>query len=323
MESEKFCLKWNDFESNISTAFKELREDKDFFDVTLACDDIEQIQAHKVILAACSPFFRAILKRHRHDRPLLYLKGVKYTDLVAVINFMYHGEVNVAQEELNTFLSVAEELKVKGLTQSKQTASNDNKQHVSKTIHEKQTHESPQKKFKPNTTSANLKRSTHDDDVEEVLHIKSEPVILPNDCLDDPMAAAGSAQDTAVVENSENSHSAIYGEFGEFCDYDETGEGYDNSVGTLQTNIGGNKDLNTLLDSMIERYHDGTTAKYLCQSCGKIIASKKDMRRHVEIHLDLSHPCGICKKVLKTRSSLAAHYSIYHKNEVISPWSMI
>ena len=117
MGSEKFCLRWNDFETNISTAFRELREDKDFFDVTLACDD-QQIQAHKVILSACSPFFRSVLKRNPHAHPLLYLRGVKYTDLLAVLNFMYHGEVNVAQEELNSFLAVAEELKVKGLTQS-------------------------------------------------------------------------------------------------------------------------------------------------------------------------------------------------------------
>ena len=117
MSSEKFCLRWNDFESNISVAFRELREDKDFFDVTLACDD-QQMQAHKVILSACSPFFRSVLKKNPHAHPLLYLKGVKYVDLVAVLNFMYHGEVNVAQEELNSFLAVAEELKVKGLTQN-------------------------------------------------------------------------------------------------------------------------------------------------------------------------------------------------------------
>ena len=116
MASEKFCLRWNDFESNISTAFRELRDDKDFFDVTLACDD-EQIQAHKVILSACSPFFKAVLRRNPHAHPLLYLKGVKYHDLQSVLQFMYHGEVNVAQEELNSFLAVAEELRVKGLTQ--------------------------------------------------------------------------------------------------------------------------------------------------------------------------------------------------------------
>jgi len=122
MASEKFCLRWNDFESNISGAFRELREDKDFFDVTLACDD-EQLQAHKVILSACSPFFRTVLRRNRHEHPLLYLKGVKYADLVSVLNFMYHGEVNVAQEELNSFLAVAEDLKVKGLTQGNNSES--------------------------------------------------------------------------------------------------------------------------------------------------------------------------------------------------------
>ena len=55
MANEKFCLRWNDFETSISGAFKELRDDKDFFDVTLACED-NQVQAHKVILSACSPY---------------------------------------------------------------------------------------------------------------------------------------------------------------------------------------------------------------------------------------------------------------------------
>ena len=116
---EKFCLRWNEFEKNISTSFRALREDKDFFDVTLACGN-QQIQAHKVILSACSPFFKAVLKQNPHQHPLLYLKGVQYEDIIAVLNFMYHGEVNVAQEELNTFLEVAEDLKVKGLTQNNQ-----------------------------------------------------------------------------------------------------------------------------------------------------------------------------------------------------------
>merc|ERR1712142_5791 len=126
MGADKFCLRWNDFETNISSAFRELRDDKDFFDVTLACDN-DQIQAHKVILSACSPFFRNILRRNSHQHPLLYLKGVKYSDLQSVLNFMYHGEVNIAQEELNSFLAVAEDLKVKGLTQGAPSSSSKNK----------------------------------------------------------------------------------------------------------------------------------------------------------------------------------------------------
>ena len=120
MSSEKFCLRWNDFESNISCAFCELREEKDFFDVTLACEE-EQMQAHKVILSACSPFFRTVFRKNPHSHPLLYLKGIKHSDLLSVLNFMYHGEVNVAQADLNSFLSAAEELQVKGLTRDQST----------------------------------------------------------------------------------------------------------------------------------------------------------------------------------------------------------
>merc|ERR1712013_97281 len=124
--AEKFCLKWNDFESNVSVAFRELREEKDFFDVTLACED-SQVSAHKVILSACSPFFRSVLRKNPHQHPLLYMKGVKYQEMLAVLNFMYMGEVNVAQEDLNSFLAVAEDLRVKGLTQGEGAPENKSK----------------------------------------------------------------------------------------------------------------------------------------------------------------------------------------------------
>ena len=123
--SEKFCLKWNDFESNISSTFKEIKNDQDFMDVTLACDT-DQITAHKVVLSACSPFFRNVLKRNPHQHPLLYMKGVKYSDLESLLSFMYFGEVSIAQDELNSFLAVAEELKVKGLTQNNSNSNDQN-----------------------------------------------------------------------------------------------------------------------------------------------------------------------------------------------------
>jgi len=118
MGSEKFCLKWNDFESNISASFKELRHDSELFDLTLACED-DHLSAHKVILSACSSFFRNILRRTKnHQNLLLYLKGVSAKEMECVLNFMYHGEVSVAQNDLNSFLQVAEDLQVKGLTQN-------------------------------------------------------------------------------------------------------------------------------------------------------------------------------------------------------------
>ena len=66
--SEKLCLQWNDFKANVNSAIGRLRDDKEFTDVTLACEDGQQVDAHKVVLIASSPFFLNILKR-KNDRP--------------------------------------------------------------------------------------------------------------------------------------------------------------------------------------------------------------------------------------------------------------
>jgi len=120
--TDNFCRRWNDFAENVSGAFKELRTESDFFDVTLACTDSgsKTLQAHKVILSACSNFFKSTFRQqtnaNKHPNPYIYLRGVTYTDLTSILDFIYNGEVNVAQEDLNSFLAVAEELQIKGLT---------------------------------------------------------------------------------------------------------------------------------------------------------------------------------------------------------------
>ena len=116
MKTEKLCLKWHDFQDHIQASFEELRSDNDFTDVTLACED-QSIKAHKVILSACSPFFQNLLKSHPNPQPLIYMRGVKTSDLVAVVNFIYEGEANIYQDQLESFLALAEELELKGLSE--------------------------------------------------------------------------------------------------------------------------------------------------------------------------------------------------------------
>ena len=122
--SEKLRLQWNDFKDNVALAFGELREDKDLADVTLACEDGNQVEAHKVILAASSPFFRDVLKKNKHPHPLIFMRGLKSEVLLAIIDFLYLGEANVLQENLDSFLALAEELRLKGLsgTETKEPA---------------------------------------------------------------------------------------------------------------------------------------------------------------------------------------------------------
>ena len=114
---EKLCLQWNDFRESVDSAFKSLRHDKEFTDVTLAFEDGHQMEAHKVILAASSPFFEKILQKTKHPNPLNYLKGFQSKDFASIMDFLYFGEANVFQEDLDSFLAIAEEIQLKGLTE--------------------------------------------------------------------------------------------------------------------------------------------------------------------------------------------------------------
>ena len=187
----KFSLCWNDIESNINGAFKAMREQRDFFDVTLACDD-EQIQAHKVILSAYSPFFKNIFRRNPHQHPLLYLYGVSYTDLQSVLSFIYDGEVSVAQEDLKSFLALAENLKVKGLNQETNSEEEQPRQQQSilwnrmaRPEHEGHDHVQEENIPHPISAPANPSSSRFantpaiEDEIQEIFPIKSEPNGFP------------------------------------------------------------------------------------------------------------------------------------------------
>ena len=124
--TEKFCLKWNDFKENVSNTFGTLRDNIDFADVTLASEDGHQMEAHKVILAASSPFFHNLLRQNKHPHPLIYMRGIKSDDLMAIVDFLYHGEVSVYQENLDSFLVIAAELELKGLTKEENKSQEEN-----------------------------------------------------------------------------------------------------------------------------------------------------------------------------------------------------
>ena len=115
MSSEKFALRWNDFQENVSQSFGLLRQEEDLFDVTLVSEDEIQIPAHKLVLSASSSFFKSILRKNAHSHPLLYLGGVNSRKLNFILDYIYHGEVQLYQEELDGFIDAAQKLRIEGL----------------------------------------------------------------------------------------------------------------------------------------------------------------------------------------------------------------
>ena len=234
--NENFCLRWNDFETNVSSAFRDLRNESDFFDVTLACDDNPNrtLQAHKVILASCSSFFKKMLRRMAlaspgNANPLIYLRGVRMVDLESVLDFMYHGEVNVAQDDLNTFLGVAEDLQIKGLTQQSKDMGSSNS--------------SSKKSRKPNSsfpgpgtgTSGNAAKRARKDyentqdqpEDKDPVNVKSEPAVFDNSAAG-PSTSRVSQQSFVDGGGGVNDDGSAFGEE----TFEDGGFGYDDNEAT-------------------------------------------------------------------------------------------
>jgi len=254
--SENFCLRWNDFEANVSGAFRDLRAESDFFDVTLGCSDSNgrSLQAHKVILSACSSFFKGMLRQQAqqnpaHPHPFIYLRGVSFCDLSSVLDFMYHGEVNVAQEDLNSFLAVAEELQIKGLTnkdgEPSKAAGGGSAPKPAKSRPSEAggppvkriRKSSPAPSSSNNTSQAGASASGGggpDHDVKSVVDIKSDPEAAG------PSSSGAGGAGQAVTSADYADESGDFGDYGgdDYGGYDDNGEGRDMMTGDVSVEGG-------------------------------------------------------------------------------------
>ena len=96
-------------------AFDQLRSSGELLDATLACDDDQFVEVHRLVMSACSPVFRKLFRKSNHAYPLIYLKGVHHQDLLAIVDYIYKGEARVDPLDVNRFLKTAKDLEIQGL----------------------------------------------------------------------------------------------------------------------------------------------------------------------------------------------------------------
>ena len=276
---EKFCLKWNDFRQNVGSSYKTLREDGHFADVTLACEDGEQIEAHRVILAASSTFFNNALKKINHAHPFVYMKGVKAKYLVSILDFVYNGETDVFQDDIDNFLSVAEDLGLRGLTANIET----DKEDVCKTKKEsifKEKSSLPTIRFKEKVFE-----ETENVDYGQGNAYSNEAI------CDEKYEIEDIGEDHKTVETQMVSINNSYGD-------------------AAMINVQNHDELAETIGSIMERVN----GVWKCKMCEKTLKDKQDMRRHIEgKHLEgVQYPCDKCEKVLRSRNALRIHIKTIH-----------
>ena len=124
MKTESFNFTRREFDENSCSTIRNLFEDKLFSDITILSEDGEEMKLHRAILASSSAFFRNILSRIKQSDPLIFLKGIQIKELQAIIRFIYLGQAEVSQQDLNSFMDAAKCLQVSGLSDGSSSTSN-------------------------------------------------------------------------------------------------------------------------------------------------------------------------------------------------------
>ena len=307
--SNKLCLQWNDFQENSKAAFENLRDDKNFTDVTLVSEDGQHLEAHKVILAATSLFFKKVLESSsKHPHPLLFMRGLDSANLTALVDFLYFGEVKVRQENLDSFMAVAGELQINGLmenlnkynektTQVWKTKVEAAAEKISKTAGVFQNGPKPINNTNPSEISTFFAEDSKELDPRltslmkqsqntvEVTKTKIEA--LPNKSIETkigPTSGQDSAKDAS--EDNENDRTTFF-------------------VGNL-------KDLDLRLSYMMEQTEnslaDGVKKVYRCRICNKR-GQNGNIKEHIEVHHlpGIVLQCNVCEKTFNYRRGLRNH----------------
>jgi len=316
--TDKFCLRWNDFHDNISGTFRELRKENDFFDVTLACATFDEsanshdltglprtshktVRAHKLILSACSVFFKDLLKSMNNSgtnvQPLIYLSGIEFEDLQCILDFMYFGEVNIAQEKLNTFLAVAEELRVKGLTQN-----------------EAATKDIPLPIKRPLASGSALTKSLPNFSAKRAKLVK-RPREFKAETSPEPKMEPGEE----IGETSSSSLQHQFSEsFGGDQSMDEFGSANDDFLESLNESTTGTSEAagsdgnKAWRDLQMEQLESGY---WRCNICNQEVQYRHSLQRHIESkHMKCEPiPCPYCDRSFNTKNSIQTHISKYHR----------
>ena len=252
---EKFSLKWDHFHSNASKSFSVLRNADYLHDVTLVSDDHKQMSAHKLVLSACSEYFKDIFKNNdKNLHPLLCLEGTTSRDLQNILDYVYNGEAQVYQDNLDRFLEMAQRFKLQGLLTENRGEDNG-------------------------------------------LVGKFENDVTANNSFNEPMGLSTQGMPKKATIKNENTA-------------DSMDVGMPEKV-IIPVSSMEMSELDTKVNQHWAKCDDGS---YSCTLCGKNMARKDHIRKHIEIHLDgISIPCNVCEKTFRSKNSLQKHKYVYHK----------
>ncbi|TRY76488.1 hypothetical protein TCAL_00079 [Tigriopus californicus] len=334
MSGEEFLLKWNDHHNSFFSIMQDLCSSEVLTDVTLACGG-QVFETHKIMLCVCSSFFRSILTRRPDKHPIVFLKDIHPKHLEQLLQYMYHGEINVLQEDLAPLVEAARCLQIKGLSdapasnqqQPRPPRSNNGGPPPMKKVkpltnisnNHKRKAESPSQVVKSNNTFKGKPVAEHLED----MGLKEEHMDAWNAHSEEPdLSQGGSEYDSEVYQDQDGApiqdedHIMIPGS--QNIDYHQGVAGVEGAVGSVKSSSssagsGGSQHVMQHPVFTSKNTVDEQKLRYRCDICGKGFVTPSKLQRHSYSHSGLRpFHCSFCGKSFSQSANLKTHVRNTH-----------
>jgi len=339
-----FLLSWDQFDRSAGNAFRNLVDDKDLADVTLASEDGPDFRCHRVILASASPFFNKIIRKATKTEPYIYLGGVQSEALKHILQFLYLGETRVPNDIFTEFMNVANKLEVEGLKGEEINNEEDNLlsepkhkdtlseslQKQSAIVLEAKHEKSPQKhteeiqnasesgkRFSCTNCEFSSNREERLNIHFEVQHQNQSKTFPCQDCefegqsqyfLKKHLSSSHVNKEEGSIENTVTNSLDSDKETNDFKSFYEPNveEKYKEDKKLVECSICSHKSRKNDLMTHFESKHENS--RYSCQKCFRVMTSFKLYKRHVrKIHGKSRFDCVLCDKETSDLTSLRLH----------------
>ena len=295
-QQENYNLTWHSHSDHMKVMISDMLTSAEFADVTLVCDDMKKIRAHKNILGACSPVFKSILQADpTNGYPLVYLRGIPYAEMQSILQFMYLGQTYFQQDKIIDLLQVAKKLEIKNLELNKmdinklqpvenEDCSLSNETNIDKNI------KSNESEIMNICREFNENIENYTGEVIEYSDYDSNNIQISND----ENVSKPPRQEYTIASETK---------YGIECTY--------NYCNLCKFRTKKKSDLRKHIESI----HEGIT--YACDQCDYLATQQGHLKEHIQAkHEGVMFGCSKCNKQFSFRSGLNRHYRIVHDEGV-------
>lgn len=307
--SQLVCIKRP--EPGLSSLFEEMYVNERLVDVTLSCAD-GQLQAHKLVLAACSQYFSGIFDKlpNQFHFPIVVLQEMKIDDLRLILDFMYRGQLTLSQEKLSSLMKSAEFLRISGLSSN----STDNVSEVSRDSLNYKPLAYKVKKLKKQSFNSNLplvrsynpRQNELDPRLSPQTNKLLEQSMSTGDSLDSSHQFSYASHDPISTRNL-NSHqmqnSNVTAGHHLASSLDQPNEQLSNQLQVLSHSLAANR------TSLVQHMSAGAQ-----QASGHQSNPQNQLQQQPRGRV---HPCNICWKTFREKANLKRHLQVHSIDRVV------